>query len=235
MRPIDKGDSPYKKIKEYQEAEPYLSERIGRYCSFCEMRINNAPAVEHKESKKSGGALTEWSNLLLGCVYCNSRKSEKIKKGELNKWLWPDQDNTFLGFTYEDALPKINEKYLKSISEEVYRRARTMFNDLALDYNPAKELRATKKDKRWTIRLETLGVAEEAKEIWLKSKNTEFKDSQIKNIVNQAKGYGFFSIWMMIFENEKEVRNSLIKAFPGTSKKCFDENGVPVNRDKGVL
>lgn len=88
MRPVDKGDAPYDKISKYQEAEPYLEKRIGAYCSFCEMRVNNALAVEHKESKNSGGALMDWSNLLLSCVYCNSRKLEKIRKGDLDKWLW---------------------------------------------------------------------------------------------------------------------------------------------------
>ena len=48
MRPVDKGDAPYIKISKYQEAEPYLEKRIGAYCSFCEMRVNNALAVEHK-------------------------------------------------------------------------------------------------------------------------------------------------------------------------------------------
>ncbi len=115
MRPVDKGDAPYIKISKYQEAEPYLEKRIGAYCSFCEMRVNNALAVEHKESRNSGGALTDWSNLLLSCVYCNSRKSEKIRKGNLGRWLWPDQHNTFLAFTYEDALPKVNETYLKTV------------------------------------------------------------------------------------------------------------------------
>ena len=51
MRPVDKGNSPYSEIDEYQEAEAYLEKQIGSYCSFCEMPICNAPAVEHKDSK----------------------------------------------------------------------------------------------------------------------------------------------------------------------------------------
>lgn len=53
MRPIDKGESPYEAIREYQEAEPYLSSRIGRYCSFCELPIFHVPEVEHKEGKRA--------------------------------------------------------------------------------------------------------------------------------------------------------------------------------------
>ncbi|MCI5584288.1 MAG: HNH endonuclease [Lachnospiraceae bacterium] len=235
MRPIDKGDSPYTTIRKYQDAEPYLEEKIGRYCSFCEMRVNSALAVEHKESKNSGGALTDWSNLLLGCIYCNSRKGEKIKKGELNKWIWPDQDNTFLAFSYSDALPKLNELYLKSISNEVYLRAKTIFEDLALDYRPVNLNRDKYRDKRWQTRYEVLGVAKEAKSIWERCHDNEKRMFQKKNIVAMAKGYGFFSVWMMVFEKEPDIRQALIQAFPGTSLSCFDEEGNAKRRCKGYL
>ncbi len=214
MRPIDKGICPYKTIKHYQDAEQYLEKKIGRYCSFCEMRIDNSPAVEHKESKNSGGALTEWNNLLLSCVYCNSRKSEKIKKGELYKWIWPDQDNA-------------------------YEKSKKIFDDLALDYFPENKKGEVKKlkckDRRWQIRLEALQVAEEAKKIWKMCETESEKENQKWNILNMAKGYGFFSVWMMIFEEDAEIKNALIDVFPGTSKECFDQNGSPIRREKGII
>ena len=37
MRPVDKGESPYNTIKKYQDALPYLGEKIGYYCSYCEI------------------------------------------------------------------------------------------------------------------------------------------------------------------------------------------------------
>lgn len=55
MRPVDKGESSYKEIKEHQEALPYLEKKIGLYCSYCEMPINHVPEVEHMISKKHGG------------------------------------------------------------------------------------------------------------------------------------------------------------------------------------
>lgn len=242
MRPVDKGNSPYSEIDEYQEAEPYLEKRIGAYCSFCEMPIYNAPAVEHKESKNSGGALTDWDNLLLGCVYCNSRKGEKIKKGDLNRWIWPDCHNTFLAFTYKDALPGLNEKYLQTLDAAVYDRARRIFEDLALDYCPGMEETETTlkkdrkvKDKRWMRRINTFNVAMEARQIWLKYKGKQGEKEQLKNIVNQAKGYGFFSVWMTVFEEEVSVRNALVQAFPGTNRSCFDDKGAPIKRAGGVL
>ena len=78
MRPVDKGDSPYEKIDKYQDALPYLEEKIGLYCSYCEMPIKHVPEVEHVVSKSKGGDLTAWENLNLGCKYCNSRKSFSV-------------------------------------------------------------------------------------------------------------------------------------------------------------
>ena len=74
MRPVNKGESPYQFIKDYKDAQSFLENRIGIYCSYCEMPIINAPEVEHIVSKTNGGDKTKWENLLLGCKYCNSRK-----------------------------------------------------------------------------------------------------------------------------------------------------------------
>mgnify|MGYP007025211994 CR=1 FL=1 len=90
------------------------------------------------------------------CTYCNSRKGEKVKKGQGWRWLWPDEHNTFLAFSYEGAVPKINEEYLQRIGEEALNRAKALFEDLALDYRPCgkgKGIAGKKKDKRWERRL----------------------------------------------------------------------------------
>ena len=97
MRAIDKGGSPYKEIDEYQDAIPYLEKKIGLYCSYCEMSIKHVPEVEHKISRKNGGDWTAWSNLLLGCKYCNTRKAAKITPQNVGEYLWPDSDNTEQG------------------------------------------------------------------------------------------------------------------------------------------
>ena len=78
MRPINKGESPYKKINEYKDALPYLERRIGMYCSYCEFSIPHVPEVEHVVSKSKGGDLTDWNNLNLGCKYCNTRKKAQV-------------------------------------------------------------------------------------------------------------------------------------------------------------
>ena len=235
MRPVDKGLSPYKEIAKYQDAEPYLEEKLGAYCSFCEMPLNNAPAVEHKESKHSGGALTDWSNLLLACTYCNSRKSEKVKKGELNKWIWPDAHNTCLAYYYENGKPKVNEEYLASINNGLLQRAKQTFDDLALDYYPKKGQVPRYKDKRWSRRFEAYRMAENAKVDWLKCKDTDFRSMYISAVVGMAKGQGFFSVWLKIFEDETDIKNALIEAFPGTDKSSFDQNGNLKRRENSEL
>lgn len=235
MRPLDKGESPYKKISKYQDAEPYLEKRLGAYCSFCEMRVNNALAVEHKESKNSGGALTDWDNLLLSCVYCNSRKLEKIQKGNLDKWLWPDQHNTFLAFTYEDALPKVNESYLRTVNEDVLKRAKTVMEDLALDYKPEGTEKKKYKDKRWQHRFRALSIAESYRDSWRKNGESEYEADQLRNIRYTAEQTGFFSIWRMVFKDEPKVKRVLIDAFAGTAKECFDESGTAVRRKNSIL
>ena len=68
MRPINKGESPYKKINEYKDALPYLERRIGMYCSYCEFSIPHVPEVEHVVSKSKGGDLTDWK-----CSSCGGK------------------------------------------------------------------------------------------------------------------------------------------------------------------
>lgn len=100
MRPVNKGESPYEEIADYDEALPYLEERIGLYCSYCEMPVFHVPEVEHVVSKTQGGNRTKWENLLLGCKYCNTRKSNKVTAENENEYLWPDRYNTALAFSY---------------------------------------------------------------------------------------------------------------------------------------
>ena len=219
VRPIDKGESPYSKINHYGEAEPYLNQRIGRYCSFCEMPIFHVPEVEHREGKASGGDLTDWENLLYGCKYCNTRKLQKIKVGEADKWIWPDKDNTFLAFTYTNGIPNINEIYLKTIDVNMLEKAKGLYEGVGLGHYPKNE---SDKDKRWQRRIVTLGIAEDSRRAWLKMKNSEFKEEELKQIITMAMQTGFFSIWMMVFHDDSEVKCELIKNFPGTAEKYFN-------------
>lgn len=114
MRPVNKGKSPYQKIKGYEEATPYLGKRLGFYCSYCEMPIKNVPEVEHFIAKSQGGSETDWENLLLGCKYCNTRKKDKVTLQEAGEYLRPDCDNTALAYSYEHGIPQIAKEPLQN-------------------------------------------------------------------------------------------------------------------------
>lgn len=82
MRPVDKGESPYEKIDKYQDALPYLEDKIGLYCSYCEMPIKHVPEVEHVVSKSKGGDLTAWENLNLGCMQITLKRNASSATAE---------------------------------------------------------------------------------------------------------------------------------------------------------
>jgi hypothetical protein len=56
-----------------------------------------------------------------------------------------------------------------------------------------------------------------------------------KQIVLNAQGRGFFSVWMTVFKNDPDMLNRLINAFPGTSGDCFDHEGKAIHRPKGRI
>ena len=82
MRSVRRGEWPTgndgnrTSFGSYRCAKDYLIQRIGEYCSYCERR--RGLDVEHVIPRSVAQDLeTEWSNLLLACRNCNSRKSNK--------------------------------------------------------------------------------------------------------------------------------------------------------------
>ncbi len=106
MRPVEKGKHPttpkrQQKIvlNDYKKAIPFLKERTGEYCHFCEM---NHPtlAIEHIKPKEHFPRLiNHWDNFLLICTYCNSRKIDRIPLSPYRqKYFWSHINNTLLTF-----------------------------------------------------------------------------------------------------------------------------------------
>lgn len=222
MRPINKGRSPYASISNYSEALPFLESAIGCYCSYCGFPIFHVPEVEHVAAKANGGSKTDWNNLLLGCKYCNARKGKRVGSTNVDEYLWPDVYNTAIAFSYKGGVPVINEDAIKQIDKtgEVLNRARKLFELLEFDPLSSKSNR----DRRVRKRNEVYDVAQRNLKAWYELGHGE----SLKNvIVDSAKGYGFFSVWMEVFREEKEILEALIEAFPGTRRECFDESGKP--------
>jgi len=232
MRPIDKGASPYQQIREYSLALPYLEERIGCYCSYCEMNIGHVPEVEHIIAKDRGGSRTDWENLLLGCKYCNARKGTIIGDHPKDRWIWPDEDNTFLAFTYDGGILKLNEDYLRKNGQTIYAQVKQMLEDLNLDNIP---LSASDKDRRYKSRINAYNRAKETLSGWNMAKGTVHEDHFKRIICIGAKAMGFFSVWMNVYKNESIICVALIHEFEGTALDCFDVNGLAIPRPNGKI
>ncbi|WP_439840676.1 HNH endonuclease [Aeromonas veronii] len=228
MRPVRKGGSPIAgDFNKYEDAKVDLMSRLGRYCSYCERKIDTQLAVEHIEPKdgKFGRPDLEnrWSNFLLACVNCNSCKSSK--KVNFSRLLFPDRDNTFYAYVYNadgnisvsgNLLPRqqvMARNTLRLVgldkSKQIYKDSNG--EEVALD--------------RCAQRMEVFGIAQVAFSLFLKNPN----NNELKKLVAMnAVANGFFSIWMTVFDNHPDMKVMLIQAFKGTEASgCFNiQNGA---------
>lgn len=218
MRPVNKGKAPDIEFKKYRDAMPYMEERVGAYCSYCELPLQHVPEIDHIESKSKGGELLKWDNFLISCKYCNTRKSNLVAAEDKNKYLWPDIDDIFHAYTYKNAIPEVNDEYLETQGDGMKAKAHHLFKLLRLGEQPT----LTKKDRRFYYRLEAFNCAKNSRENWEKAKESTLKNEYLKAIEDMSKGTGFFSVWMEVFSGEKEVQQMLINSIPGTRKEVFD-------------
>lgn len=221
MRPVKRGNSPQNQdFVPFDSAKPFLISRLGQYCSYCERRIATNLAVEHIQSQHLNPHLTgTWTNFLLACVNCNSTK--RAKPVFLVEVLLPDRDNTFAAFIY--TIDGRVEPSFIAIDQGLFQIAQNTLALTGLDKKISVALDENGKEiaiDRVSQRLEVWAVAEEAKaDIDANPNNNAVRRGAIRT----AKGYGFFSIWMKVFEHDIDMRNRLIDAFAGTrASGCFD-------------
>ena len=228
MRPVDRGPEPRNYTK-YGEALGDLETRLGTYCSYCESRVPIGLAVEHKAPKCLYPKLElEWTNFLLGCVTCNSVKGYTDVSD--NDVLWPDRNNTTLALVY------FNGGFVSvadDLSTELSQRARALIDLVGLNRHTAAGWPGpSRRDKRWSEREKVWKLAEKNRLTYEKlGKSRE----ALSYVVDIAKGYGFFSVWLSVFKEHSEVRIALINAFPGTAWCCFNQNGDPVPRPNAAI
>ena len=227
MRPVNKGSSPYKTISKYADALPFLEKTLGLYCSYCEFPIAHLPEVEHVSAKSKGGDLTNWDNLLLGCKYCNTRKGDKVTPDNRSDYLWPDEDNTALAYTYKGGLVQVNAADLNQIDPSGTRlnKAQKLFDLIHLGNIPTPK----EKDRRFAQRNTAYELAKDALEDWQKAQGSTPAglNALKRQIVQNALGHGFFSVWMTVFKDEPDILLALIQAFPGTNQAFFDHDYHP--------
>jgi hypothetical protein len=250
MRPVDRGKKPAgydpdlgqlalgdpDKITDYKKAKQFLVDVLGPYCSYCERRIPTLLAVEHVLPKSAtvntyAHLALDWNNFLLGCVNCNSKK--KDYDSDRTRHLWPDEHNTFLAFQYEDTgLVKVNNSNLTT--QALRDEAQRVLDCCGLNLNHSKHW---KKKKGKQGALERFGqrsaTITEAKASFARYKSKPSKE-MAEQIASTAVGFGFFSIWLDIFESEPDVKVEILRAYKLSSSKCFDQiTGDPLPHPTG--
>ena len=228
MRPVDRGPAPQKFTK-YGEAISDLETRLGTYCSYCESRLPSGLAVEHMAPKSLCQKLElEWTNFLLGCGICNSVKGKTNVLD--NDVLWPDRNNTALAITYSDGgFVGIAD----DLSDELRKRTHNLIELVGLDRHAAAGWPTpSPRDKRWSEREKIWKIAEMC---LLKYENLGKNKDALFFVIEAAKGYGFFSVWLSVFKEYSAVLIELVSAFPGTAQCCFNQNGDPVPRPNAAI
>lgn len=203
MRSVDRGawptgdDGGRIPFPEYGHAKLPLIERLGEYCSYCE-RPGDLH-VEHVVPKTKAPKLeTEWSNFLLGCVNCNSRKLNE--NDSRDGYLWPDSDDTFSAFVYRSGgRVGVND----GLGGDERRKAQALFELVGLGgIGTRTDRRRHKRRQAWDQANEVRGLIDD--------------DNSRILAVKLALGTGFFSVWMAVFQDDEDMCRRLVSAFPGT-------------------
>ncbi|MCX7110249.1 MAG: HNH endonuclease [Proteobacteria bacterium] len=229
MRPVKRGASPQTgNFADYAEAKPYLISRLGSYCSYCERRINTHLAVEHIQPKSLDTYKHlegNWNNFLLACGICNPTKG--VKNVNLAEILLPDRDNTFFSFKYT---PDGKVQPTEGISDKLAKKAADTLALTGLDkainevFNENGKLIAI---DRVSQRMQEWLLAEDTKADINKDPTNQ---ALLKSAVNIVLATGLFSIWMTVFQDDTDMLNRLIDAFPGTrASGCFDAKGKTIS------
>ncbi len=225
MRPVDKGVAP-KEYADYKKARHDLAERIGYYCSYCEMSVKNMIEVEHVHPLHNGGDETDWENFLLSCKYCNTVKNNCNEGRE--GYLWPDTDNTDLAFKYSE---ENGIQVKEGLPDEQEESARKTILLMGLDRYPGGENEPTEADTRWRSRKEAWDLAQKAYNDW-----TEAPIPQMAKAIARTSLCGHYSIWTEVFKNVPEVLGELDNVYreKGLFKK-YDNEGNRIVRERGII
>lgn len=222
MRPIYKGDWPLTPrrgwkmaFNDWTKAIPILKTRTGSYCHLCEMKVTNAIAIEHIFPKEHYPRLeNHWSNFLLICNTCNSKKGSTIPNSPYRyAYYWPHLHNTFMAFDYRHIVPFPSN----SLNGAQQMRAKKLIQLYKLDdvANATGE-----PDNRHIQRLEATHKAIKRLLEYLTGKAT------VEAIVDMATATGFFSVWMTIFNDVPLVKQALLSCsdfhLANQSQPCFD-------------
>jgi len=226
MRSINKGASP-QIYTDYHDARNDLADKLGWYCSYCEMSVSNMIEVEHIHPIANGGNELDWNNFLLSCKYCNTVK--RTRNLSRAGYLWPDVDNTILAFKYSE-----NEVITPSegLSDDITNFAVESINLFGLNRAPGLPNEPTDRDTRWKLREEVRGIINDSYNNWIESPTLPMA----RQIALTALGSGFYSLWIENFKNIPDVKNAIEEQY--TTKGNYMpqyHNNVLVIRQNGIF
>lgn len=245
MRPIFRGETPLdgvgnnKVVADYKDWRQDLIDRIGNYCSYCNMVLNDSPQVEHVTAKDLDPTKRlHWDNMVLGCGPCNRAKSNKPCPTFTH--FLPDFHNTHLAFDYViiDHPKRKNKKACIPIPKPGLAQPQKALNTIdlcnldALTSNP----RAT--DLRWKYRFDACVAAQKWRQSWdntFGNAPIELQQEFIELLKTAVLPTGFFSIWFEAFKDVTLVKQALIDWFPNTHLGSFDAAFNPTARVPGDL
>ena len=193
------------------------------------MQLSSGLAVEHMAPKDIyPDRELDWGNFLLGCGICNSIKGDKdVADDEV---LWPDRHNTILALAY---LPGGFVEAAKNLNSDLRVRAQVLIDLTGLDRHGAEgSPPPSRRDRRWTAREEVWTTAENCRSNF---ESLGKSDEALAIVLDAAKGWGFFSVWVAVFQGHFKVKRALIEGFPGTAASCFNDKGEPVNRPGSAI
>ncbi len=213
MRPINKGTAPTVYTK-YSEAKDDLRDKLGNYCSYCEMNISNGMDIEHISPKsKNDDLINNWDNLLIACKVCNRIKSDN-NENRIG-YIFPDTHNTAYAYKYAKTKVSVNESLVED--ENVLAQATI---DL-VDINRKKDS-TNRKDDRYVARLVEWEKAIDS----LKDYESNSCDEVLRQIGRTPSG--FISSWLTVFKDHIEVKKEILSKTLGTDYRCFDDDFNPV-------
>ena len=213
MRPINKGESP-KEYTRYRYSVDDLKERLGSFCSYCEMNIDNQPDVEHVIPKsKEPDLKLKWSNFLLSCKTCNTIKGDKNDDRE--GYAFPDEVNTAYLYRYQHGMVQINDE----LSEEDKEKAQKMFDLIKVDRD---RNTSNLNDDRKIARLREFNKATDSLKDY-----SELPCDLMASVIGRSPS-GFVSVWLEVFKEHPKVKEAILKNTKGTALKCYDDNFTPI-------
>jgi uncharacterized protein (TIGR02646 family) len=225
MRPVDKGENNDVFV-EPGDAQRPLTDRLGRFCSYCGRHIAASIHVEHKRPEILYPLeRLLWANFLLACSNCNSAKSRA--RVVLDNYLWPDTDNTLRAFRYlEGGLIRVNRRLPGRVRRKA---ARTLFL-LGLDKVPNGYREPTDRDYRIEDRRLEWDKAHILR-AQLRANDNPIQRGQIEILARN----GNFSVWMEVFSGDADIRRRLINLFPNTAENCFNADTTCASRPGGQV